>query len=67
MRSAIVGYRSIAVMRERSGEEGFDDMPVHVGEAAVEAVVIVTQFLVIEPEQVQRSGVQVVAGKSDIG
>ena len=36
-------------------------MPVHVGQAALDAVVVEGQPLVVDAEQVQRGGVQVVA------
>ena len=43
-----------------SGEDRFDDLARHVGQAEVAAVVAVGQLLVVEAEQVQDRGVQVV-------
>ncbi len=42
-------------------EDLLDHMSVDICQAAVDAVVVEAQFLVIQPEQVQRGGVQVVA------
>ena len=41
---------------------GFTDVPVHVGEAALDAVVVEAEALVIEAEQVEHGGVEVVDG-----
>ena len=46
----------------RSGNHFLDDVPVDVGQAAVDAVVVVGQALVVESKQVQYGGVKVVHG-----
>ncbi len=45
----------------RLREDLINDMPMHIGEAAVDAVVVGAEFFVIEAEQVQGGGVQIVA------
>ena len=51
---------NLSVIAQGSGEHGLDHVPVHVGEAALGAVVVVGQPLVIEAEEVQDRGVEVV-------
>ena len=43
-----------------SGQDLLDHLAVHVGQAALDAVVVVGQLLVVEAEQVQDGGVEVV-------
>ena len=45
----------------QSGENGVNDVAVHVGQPAVDAVVAEGQLLVVDAQQVQDRGVQVVA------
>ena len=44
-----------------SCEDLLNDMPMHIRQAALNAVVIVAKLFVVETEQVQRGGVEVVA------
>jgi len=38
-----------------------DNMPMHIGKAAVDPVVVEAELLVVEPEQMQSCGMEVVA------
>src|SRR5437763_10613311 len=53
--------------RDESGEHGVDDLAVNVGQAALDAVVVKGEPLVIEAEQVQQGGVQVVDAGRPLG
>src|SRR5271166_5926600 len=46
--------------RAVSGQDVLDDVPVHVGQAKVAAGVSISQALMIEPEELEHRGVQVV-------
>ena len=46
--------------RLRSGQDRLDDLPVHVGQAEVAALEVVGQPGVVDPQQMQDRGVQVV-------
>ena len=45
-----------------SRENAPDDVPVHVGQATIGAIMVIREFLVIEAEQVQNGRVKVVDG-----
>src|SRR5207247_1910278 len=45
----------------------FHDVPVHVGQTALNAVVIKREFSVIEPEQAQNRSVEIVSGDGIFG
>lgn len=51
---------SLSTSSDASGEDRLDDVAMHVGQAALNAIVVVCQFLVIQSEQVQDGGMQVV-------
>ena len=44
-----------------SNHNFLDDMPMDIGESAINAVVVEAEFFVIETEQMQRGGVKIVA------
>src|SRR5438105_3274163 len=46
-----------------SGEDPVDGLPVHVGEPALDAVVVVGEFRVVDAEELQDGGVEVVPGR----
>ena len=50
----------VGKFRLLSGEDGFDDLPVDVGEAVVTALKFIGQLLVIEAEEVEDGGLEVV-------
>src|SRR5262249_34357726 len=54
-------------MGKESGEHRVDDLAVNIGQAALDAVVVEGEFLVIEAEQVQQRGVQVVNAGRPLG
>ena len=51
----------VGKFRLLSGEDGFDDLPVDVGEAVVTALKFIGQLLVIEAEEVEDGGLEVAA------
>jgi hypothetical protein len=46
--------------KSRSGDDVFDDCPVHVGQAEVAAGVTIRELLVVEAHEIEQGGVQVV-------
>lgn len=44
-----------------SREDLLDDVPMHIRQAALDAVVVVAELFVVEAEQMQRGGVKIVA------